>query len=144
MVTLLLSFKCADANNTVLASIANDFGGKDRTVSECNTACSTVFNHPQLVGLGLSKGSAGASCFCFYPGGVVPPLIPPQGYNYGQAPFGSTVIGKGPIMTTVPAGYYFECFVYAQVSKTASRFSVDKYYLKKNIVLMFICKFILS
>ena len=84
--------------------------GTDKTAAGCNAACSTDFYHPELVGFGLGTNIV-LSCYCYYSGGVVPSMIPPQGYYYFQY----VHTGNGAIMST-KSRTDWECYVYAKVS----------------------------
>ena len=85
--------------------------GVNATASECNSACSTGFNHPMLVGFGTRINTV-TSCYCYFSGGAEPSIIPPKEFRYQKY----VHPGNGPIMNTQQVAD-FNCFVYAQVSK---------------------------
>eukprot|EP00956_Cyclotella_meneghiniana_P004664 scaffold5752_cov54-Cyclotella_meneghiniana.AAC.6 len=99
--------RCADANNLEYSQFELALG-VNATASECNSACSTGFKHPMLVGFGTRINTV-TSCYCYFSGGAEPSIIPPKEFRYQKY----VHPGNGPIMNTQQVAD-FNCFVYAQ------------------------------
>eukprot|EP00956_Cyclotella_meneghiniana_P024880 scaffold50742_cov44-Cyclotella_meneghiniana.AAC.1 len=95
--------ECIDGNGNDYSSFGLFLGPV--TAAECSAKCSVDFDHPHLVGFGMSTTAGEKSCFCYYSGGVTPSLPVPNGFAYNQY----LHAGNGPIMSTRPR-QGFNCF----------------------------------